>query len=97
MVDCSNVLVYTLTHTFGIFVSNLMSLIKVIEERLCRENGINGDLVLPTLDNDILLKVRIIESNTGDLSSVFDYFSYTDIPPIFSSVYIRRRPYHNHQ
>ena len=26
--------------------------------------------------------IRIIESNTGDRSSsVFDYFSYTDIPP----------------
>jgi hypothetical protein len=34
-----------------------------------------------------------------DLSSVFDYLSYTDIPSLFffSSVYIRRRPHHNHQ
>ena len=62
MVDCSNVLVYSLTHTFDIFVSNLISLTKIVGERQCRENGINGDLVLSTLDNGILLKVRIANS-----------------------------------
>jgi hypothetical protein len=56
-------------------VSNLISLKKIVGERQCRENGINGDLVLSTLDNGIngdlvlstldngiLLKVRIANS-----------------------------------
>jgi hypothetical protein len=39
------------------------------------------NILIFNINKDI---IRIIESNTGDRSSsVFDYFSYTDIPPNF--------------